>query len=243
MHKKKLFFLFYTLIFTKHSHQFIYSTHLFDKIFILLQFFIILSLTGFLSQTQSKRTETHLPQNNSLSLSLSLSLSHTDPNHHHTNPYSSTRFLTHCKSQNRWRGSRIDECKQCLFMILPVDEFKICFSGIIPWAILQRMIKSSIGVFNEIDHGVCFQDYFNLVPPNQIVVVVELHNHHAHHVRQEQQWRINVMISSSGTCRTCSSRSWICRGHHWWLWYDEKKAILERKYLSSRFYRIVLLSA
>ena len=50
-------FLFYTLIFTKHPHQFIYSTHLYNKIFILLQFFIIffasLSLTAIsLSQTQ-----------------------------------------------------------------------------------------------------------------------------------------------------------------------------------------------
>ena len=77
--KKKLLFLFYTLIFTKHSHQFIYSTHLFNKIFIFLPFFIILSLTAFLSQTQieSTETQTHLPQNNSFSL--------IDPNHHHTN--------------------------------------------------------------------------------------------------------------------------------------------------------------
>ena len=66
--QKKLLFLFYTLIFIKYPHQFIYSTHLFNKIFIIFPFFIILSLT-----------ETHLPQNNPLSLSL------TDPNHHHTN--------------------------------------------------------------------------------------------------------------------------------------------------------------
>ena len=48
-------FLFYTLIFTKHPHQFIYSTHLYNKIFILLQFFIIffasLSLSAYLSLT------------------------------------------------------------------------------------------------------------------------------------------------------------------------------------------------
>ena len=43
--QKKLFFLFYTPIFTKHSRQSIYFTHLFNKIFILLQFFIISSLT------------------------------------------------------------------------------------------------------------------------------------------------------------------------------------------------------
>ena len=42
---KNLLFLFYTLIFTKHLHQSIYSTHLFNKIFIFLQFFIISSLS------------------------------------------------------------------------------------------------------------------------------------------------------------------------------------------------------
>ena len=46
---KKLLFLFYTPIFTKHPHQSIYSKHLFNKIFILLQFFIISSLTTPLS--------------------------------------------------------------------------------------------------------------------------------------------------------------------------------------------------
>ena len=46
---KNLHFLFYTPIFTKHPHQSIYSTHLFNKIFILLQFFIISSLTTHLS--------------------------------------------------------------------------------------------------------------------------------------------------------------------------------------------------
>ena len=37
--RKNLFFLFYTSTFTKHLHQFIYSTHLFNKIFILFTFF------------------------------------------------------------------------------------------------------------------------------------------------------------------------------------------------------------
>ena len=62
---KSYFFLFYTPIFTKHPHQFIYSTHLFNKIFILLQFFIILSLTASLSQTQSASLSfSHQPNNN-----------------------------------------------------------------------------------------------------------------------------------------------------------------------------------
>ena len=42
---KIYFFLYYTPIFTKHSRYPIYSAHLFNKIFILLQFFIISSLT------------------------------------------------------------------------------------------------------------------------------------------------------------------------------------------------------
>ena len=47
--RKNLLFLFYTSTFTKHPHQFIYSPHLFNKIFIILQFFIIHSLTAPLS--------------------------------------------------------------------------------------------------------------------------------------------------------------------------------------------------
>ena len=58
--KKKTFFLFYMSTFTKHPYQFIYSKHLFVKIFIILHFFIIsftllsraLSLTASLSHTQ-----------------------------------------------------------------------------------------------------------------------------------------------------------------------------------------------
>ena len=42
--RKNLLFLFYTLIFIKHTHQSIYFTYLFNKIFIILQFFIISSL-------------------------------------------------------------------------------------------------------------------------------------------------------------------------------------------------------
>ena len=62
---KNLFFLFYTSTFTKYLHQFIYFTHLFNKIFILLHFYYFL---------------TH-----GLSLSLSLSLS-LKPNHYHHHP-------------------------------------------------------------------------------------------------------------------------------------------------------------
>ena len=39
--KKNLLFLFYTSTFTKYLYQFIYSTHLFNKIFIFFTFFII----------------------------------------------------------------------------------------------------------------------------------------------------------------------------------------------------------
>ena len=37
--QKKLLFQFYALIFTKHPHQFIYSTHLFNKIFVFFTIF------------------------------------------------------------------------------------------------------------------------------------------------------------------------------------------------------------
>ena len=47
--RKNLLFLVYTSTFTKHLHQFIYSTHLFNKIFIILLIFIIHSLTVPLS--------------------------------------------------------------------------------------------------------------------------------------------------------------------------------------------------
>ena len=70
MQEKTYFFLFYTSIFTKHSHQFIYSTHLFNKIFILLQFFIIPSLTAPLSLRPTTTND------------------HSTPNHHHHHPIS-----------------------------------------------------------------------------------------------------------------------------------------------------------
>ena len=47
--RKNLLFLFYTSTFIKHPHQFIYFTHLFNKIFIILLIFIIHSLTVLLS--------------------------------------------------------------------------------------------------------------------------------------------------------------------------------------------------
>ena len=50
--QKNLPFLFYTVNFTKHPYQSIYSTHLFNKIFILLPFFVISSLPLSPSQTQ-----------------------------------------------------------------------------------------------------------------------------------------------------------------------------------------------
>ena len=65
---KNATFLFYIPIFTKHPHQFIYFTHLFNKIFILLKFFIILSLTAPLS---------HRPNNTNV---------HSTPDHHHHPP-------------------------------------------------------------------------------------------------------------------------------------------------------------
>ena len=50
--KKNLLFLFYTSTFTKHSHQFIYFTHLFNKIFILFYIFYYFLPSGTNSQTR-----------------------------------------------------------------------------------------------------------------------------------------------------------------------------------------------
>ena len=62
--RKNLLFLFYTSTFTK-PHHFIYSIHLFNKIFIFLQFFIIPSLTAPLSLRPTTIND------------------HSTPNHHH----------------------------------------------------------------------------------------------------------------------------------------------------------------
>ena len=81
---KNLFFLFYTLIFTKYPHQSIYSTHLFNKIFILLPIFIIFLLTASLSQTQPPSSS--LPQ----------SANRPNQHHHHHSitPHPAT-IITH----------------------------------------------------------------------------------------------------------------------------------------------------
>ena len=79
---KNLIFLFYTITFIKHPHQFIYFTRYFNKIFILLNFFIIslnyplptYALSLFLSILIFPEQIT------SLSLSLSLSKT-TNPDH------------------------------------------------------------------------------------------------------------------------------------------------------------------
>ena len=58
--RKNLLFLFYTSTFTKHPHQFIYFTHLFNKIFIILQFFYYsLPHCPSLSQTHSHHHHHH----------------------------------------------------------------------------------------------------------------------------------------------------------------------------------------
>ena len=74
LHEFFFIFLFYTSIFSKHPHQSIYSTHLFNKIFILLQYLLFShSLPLSLSQTQ--------PPSSSSS-----SLDHSTPSHHHHPP-------------------------------------------------------------------------------------------------------------------------------------------------------------
>ena len=59
--RKNLLFLFYISTFTNHLHQFIYFTHLFIKIFIILLIFIIHSLTAPLSHKLTATITTQPP--------------------------------------------------------------------------------------------------------------------------------------------------------------------------------------
>ena len=58
---KKILFLFYISTFTKHPHQFIYSIHLFNKIFILFYIFYYFLPSGTNSQTRLLRRATPTP--------------------------------------------------------------------------------------------------------------------------------------------------------------------------------------
>ena len=71
--RKNLLFLFYTITFIKHPHQFIYFIRYFDKIFILLNFFIISHNYHFNTYTRSPSFITHFTDHLFFSLSLSLS--------------------------------------------------------------------------------------------------------------------------------------------------------------------------
>ena len=73
--RKNLFFLFYTITCINHLHQFIYFTRYFNKIFILLNFFIISHHYHFNTYARALSFITHFTDH--LSLSLSLSLSHS----------------------------------------------------------------------------------------------------------------------------------------------------------------------
>ena len=77
--RKNLLFLFYTITFIKHPHQFIYFIRYFNKIFILLNFFIISHNYHFNTCTRSLSFITHFSWTDHLSLSLSLSLSQKLP--------------------------------------------------------------------------------------------------------------------------------------------------------------------
>ena len=69
--RKNLLFLFYTITFIKHPHQFIYFIRYFNKIFILLNFFIISHNYHFNTCTRSLSFITHFSWTDHLSLSLS----------------------------------------------------------------------------------------------------------------------------------------------------------------------------
>ena len=57
---KNVFFFILHIYFTKYSHQSIYSTHLFNKIFILLQFFYYFPTHYFLSHSQHYQKNTKI---------------------------------------------------------------------------------------------------------------------------------------------------------------------------------------
>ena len=89
--QKNLLFLVYTSTFTKHLHQFIYSTHLFNKIFIILLIFIIHSLIVPLSHRPTATITTtittqppspHIPR----SVPINLDLHASTPPRLHTYP-------------------------------------------------------------------------------------------------------------------------------------------------------------
>ena len=82
--RKNLLFLFYTITFIKHPHQFIYFIRYFNKIFILLNFFIISHNYHFNTCTRSLSFITHFSWTGHLSLSLSLK------------NYRVSLFLFHC---------------------------------------------------------------------------------------------------------------------------------------------------
>ena len=88
LHQKNYFFYF-THSFLQNTHINLSILHIYSiKYSFFLQFFIILSLIAFLSQTQSERTETHLPQNNSLSHK-------PKPAPHKPSDFSSDKALVH----------------------------------------------------------------------------------------------------------------------------------------------------
>ena len=60
LQEKTYFFLFYTSTFTKDPYQFIYSTHLFNKIFIIFTFFLLFRfLWNKLTNSSSPSSHTH----------------------------------------------------------------------------------------------------------------------------------------------------------------------------------------
>ena len=98
LHEKTYFFYF-----TKHPHQLIYSTHLFNKIFIILLFFIIfftsLSPTTYLSLTDQLPSPSNQPPPSS-----------THPAKHHqlTQPYQPTYPKPH-STQKKAKSTQIPE--------------------------------------------------------------------------------------------------------------------------------------
>ena len=98
--RKNLLFLFYTSTFTKHPHQLIYSTHLFNKIFIILLIFIIHFLTVPLSHRPTTTITTTITRNQR-----KIRSTHTYQSTHTKNQIQhqiNQHRSTHTKKNQRW---------------------------------------------------------------------------------------------------------------------------------------------
>ena len=115
LHIQNLLFLFYIPIFTKHPHQFIYSTHLFNKIFIFPHSHLSHKTKTSYTATIKQRDRTHR-SNNEID----------DEALRWIKPINWTHWSTvkHCEAWQRdrthWSNNEIDD--EALWWIKPIDR-------------------------------------------------------------------------------------------------------------------------